>query len=40
MITAEDTTYSKRRIAESLFIRSNTTVQGNKSSFPISVFKL
>ena len=30
----------KRRIAESLFIRSNTTVQGNKSSFPISVFKL
>ena len=31
---------SKRKIAEAaLFIKSHSTVQGNKSSFPLSIFK-
>ena len=30
----------KRKIAESLFIRNHSTVDGNKSSFPLSIFKL
>ena len=30
----------KRKIAESLFIKSHSTVDGNKSSFPLSIFKL
>ena len=30
----------KRKIAESLFIKSHSTVEGNKSSFPLSIFKL
>ena len=29
----------KRNIAESLFIKNNSTVDGNKSSFPLSIFK-
>ena len=29
----------KRRIAESLFIKNHSTVEGNKSSFPLSIFK-
>jgi len=30
----------KRKIAESLFIKSHSTVDNNKSSFPLSIFKL
>ena len=30
----------KRKIAESLFIKNHSTVDGNKSSFPMSIFKL
>ena len=30
----------KRKIAESLFIKSHSTVHGNKSSFPLGIFKL
>ena len=30
---------SKRKIAEALFIKNHSTVQGNKSSFPLSIFK-
>ena len=30
----------KRKIAESLFIKSHSTVDGNKSSFPLGIFKL
>ena len=30
---------SKRKIAEALFIKTHSTVQGNKSSFPLSIFK-
>ena len=30
----------KRKIAESLFIKNHSTVDGNKSSFPVSIFKL
>ena len=30
---------SKRKIAEALFIKNHTTVQGNKSSFPLNIFK-
>ena len=29
----------KRKIAESLFIKNHSTVDGNKSSFPLSIFK-
>ena len=29
----------KRKIAESLFIKNHSTVEGNKSSFPLSIFK-
>ena len=28
----------KRKIAESLFIKNHSTVDGNKSSFPLSIF--
>ena len=30
----------KRKIAESLFIRNHLTIEGNKSLFPLSIYKL
>ena len=38
VVNTQRNTY-KRKIAESLFIKNHSTVEGNKSSFPFSIFK-
>ena len=38
VVNTQRNTY-KRKIAESLFIRNHSTVEGNKCSFPLSIFK-